>query len=77
MFVHVCTFIITSPFSLLHLFAGLVFVELPSCIVNIHWRQFFFSSLIYAGSVLQADQLLHGIFISFFCHRFTSLDDSE
>lgn len=25
-----------------HLFAGLVFVELPSCIVNIHWRGLFF-----------------------------------
>lgn len=41
-------------------------------------RSIFFLSLIYAGSVLQADQLLHGIFISFFvCHHFTSRDDSE
>lgn len=66
MFVHVYTFIIMSPFSLLHLFAGLVFVELPSCIVNIHWRFFFFRHLF----MLEAFYKLTNFCMKFLSHFF-------
>lgn len=37
-----CVYIYLVIIFFFHLFAGLVFVELPSCIVNIHWRGLFF-----------------------------------